>query len=431
VGTDGKLYDQKINKVRERTDALYLMAEFNLDHIPFTRSALPFGWEIDGNVGYRYVRTTVRGTGNATFVSIRKAEGYTETNPVTVTSTISKTATINSVNHVFLPSYNLAAWVIPDKAVVRYSAAKTSTRPPVSRLTATGKCTYDETKLDPSSGEQEEDMTCDTFGNPDLRGQSNFNQNLSLEWYPNKDSMFTISAYKQEGKVGPYQAVSVNSVPVFAGSSEVDPATGKALANMLFDYRTYVNGPVSTRKGVEVSSKTAFTFLPWFLRYTGFDANATRHRSVVERPYIDPISGLPLPPIGEAKLSYNWALWYDDGKLQARVAVQTVGQSFRCIAPCGDNVTYLRSYPMLNVSGNTPAWNPGTPNWRDRRTFVDGKISYKISPSIDVFLEGRNLTNSTQTDTIGSAPYADGTPNLQNYAYAGRRITIGMNFRNL
>jgi hypothetical protein len=140
---------------------------------------------------------------------------------------------------------------------------------------------------------------------------------------------------------------------------------------------------------------------------------------------------MPLPPIGEAKLSYNWALWYDDGKLQARVAVQTVGQSFRCIAPCGDNVTYLRSYPMLNVGGNTPAWNPGTPNWRDRRTFVDGKISYKISSSIDVFLEGRNLTNSTQTDTIGSAPYADGTPNLQNYAYAGRRITIGMNFRNL
>jgi outer membrane receptor protein involved in Fe transport len=225
--------------------------------------------------------------------------------------------------------------------------------------------------------------------------------------------------------------VTVNSVPVFAGSSEVDPVTGQALSSMLFDYRTFINGPVSTRKGVELSSKTAFTFLPWRLRYTGLDANVTKQRSDVERPYIDPISGEPLPPLAEAKLSYNWALWYDDGKLQARVAVQTVGRSFRCIAPCGDNVTYLRSYPMLNVTGNTPAWNPGTPNWRDSRTFVDGKISYKISSGIDVFLEGRNLTNSTQTDTIGSSPYADGTPNLQNYAYSGRRITVGMNFRNL
>jgi TonB-dependent receptor len=431
VGTDGKLYDQKINKVRERTQALYLMADFGLDHIPFTSHPLPFGLEIDGNLGYRYVRTTVRGTGNATFISIRPAPEYTETNPVTISSTISRTATINAVNHVFLPSYNLATWIVPDKAVVRYSAAKTSTRPPVSRLTASGTCTFDQTKVDASTGEQEEDMTCQTFGNPNLQGQSNFNQNLSLEWYPNKDTMFSIAGYKQEGRVGPYQTMRVDGIPVFAGSNEVDPATGVPLANMRFDYSTYINGPVSTRKGVELSTKTAFTFLPWILRYTGFDANLTRHRSVVETPYIDPITGAALPPPKEAKISYNWALWYDDGRFQARVAVQTVDRSFMCIAPCGDNVTYLRSYPMLNVGGNTPAWTPGSPNWRDRRTFVDGKISYKINPNIDVFIEGRNLTNSTQTDTIGSMPYADGTPNLQNYAYSGRRITVGMNFRNL
>lgn len=219
--------------------------------------------------------------------------------------------------------------------------------------------------------------------------------------------------------------------PNCAGSSEVDPATGKPLADLLFDYRTYVNGPVSTRNGVELSTKTAFTFLPWRLRYTGFDGNVTRQHSVVLRPYVDPTSGGVLPPSGESKLSFNWAVWYDDGRLQARVAVQTVGQIFRCIAPCGDNATYLRSYPMINVGGNTPAWIPGESMWRDRRTFVDGKISYKINRNFEVFIEGRNLTNSTQTDTIGSTAYADGTPNLQNYAYGGRRITIGMNYRNL
>jgi TonB-dependent receptor len=430
-GTDGVIYDQKINKVRERSQSAYVMADFSLDHIPFTSHALPFGLEIEGNLGYRYVRTTVRGTGNATFISITKAPEYTDTNPVTVTSTLSRTATVNAVNHVFLPSYNLATWVVPNKAVVRYSAAKTASRPPVSRLTASGSCTFDQTRLDAATGEQDENMTCQTFGNPDLQGQSNFNQNLSLEWYPNKDTMFSIAGYKQEGKVGPYQTMRVEGAPVFAGSSEVDPATGQPLANMLFDYTTYINGPVSTRKGVELSTKTAFSFLPGALRYTGFDGNVTRQRSVVELPYIDPITGAALPPPKEAKLSYNWALWYDDGKLQARVAVQMVGRSFTCIAACGDNVTYLRSYPMLKVSGNTPAWNPGEPNWHDSRTFIDGKISYKINRNVEVFLEGRNLTNQTQTDTIGSVSYADGTPNLQNFAYSGRRITVGMNFRNL
>jgi TonB-dependent receptor len=431
LGSDGKLYDQPLNKVRERSQAAYFMADFSLDHIPFTSRALPFGLELEGNLGYRYVRTTVRGTGNATFITIRKTAEYTEANPVTVTSTMSRTATINAVNHVFLPSYNLATWIVPDKAVLRYSAAKTSTRPPVSRLTASGTCTYDETKLNADTGQQDEDMSCQTFGNPNLQGQSNFNQNLSLELYPNKDTMFSIAGYKQEGKVGPYTTMKVDGVPVFAGSSEVDPATGTPLANMLFDYTTYINGPVSTRTGVELSTKTAFTFLPGLLRYTGFDANMTRQRSKPLRAYVDPITGAALPPPKESKLSYNWALWYDDGKLQARVAVQMVGRSFTCIAPCGDNVTYLRSYPMLNVGGATPAYNPGEPNWRDSRTFIDGKISYKINRNIDVFIEGRNLTNQTQTDTIGSVSYADGTPNLQNYAYAGRRITVGLNYRNL
>jgi outer membrane receptor protein involved in Fe transport len=62
---------------------------------------------------------------------------------------------------------------------------------------------------------------------------------------------------------------------------------------------------------------------------------------------------------------------------------------------------------------------------------VDGKISYRFSKRVDIFVEGRNLTNQTQTTSIASAPYADGTPNLQNYYYPGRRITIGLNFRDL
>jgi hypothetical protein len=38
----------------------------------------------------------------------------------------------------------------------------------------------------------------------------------------------------------------------------------------------------------------------------------------------------------------------------------------------------------------------------------------------------------TTTNSQGPyTPFADGTPNLLDYAYAGRRIMVGMNFRNL
>ncbi|TFW29845.1 TonB-dependent receptor [Massilia horti] len=435
-GSDGKIYQQPITRVRERNEALYVMADFGLDRIPFTDRALPFGWELEGNLGYRYSRTTVRGTGNMTFKTIRKTASYDPNKPDaaggTVTNQTTKNTDLTAVNHVFLPSYNLALWVVPDQVVMRYSAAKSASRPPVTRLLAAGSCTYDERDLNSVTGEEEENMTCSTVGNPNLKGQSNFNQNLSVEWYPNKDTMFSAAVYKQEGKVGGYKTEKLFGVPVFAGTNEVDPITGNSLADVLFDYNTYVNGPVADRTGIELATKTAFTFLPWKLRNTGFDANLTRQRSRLEHPIMDPISGQAMPPVGEPRYSFNWALWYDDGKLNARVAVQTVGPIFRGLAPQGDSGTGLNTYPIFGfANSSTLPWNPGSPNWRDRRSFIDGKISYKWNRNVDFFIEGRNLTNTTQTDSIGSAPYADGTPNLQNYAYAGRRITIGMSYRNL
>jgi TonB-dependent receptor len=436
MGSDGKMYDQPVTRIREDTKSAYLMADFAFDKIPFTDRALPFGWELDGNVGYRYVKRKIGGTGQMTFRTIMKTADYQPANPDLaagiVTSSITRNTTLNASNHIFLPSYNLALWVIPDKAVVRYSAAKSVAMPPASRLVAAGTCTYDERRRDQLADDDGENMSCSTVGNPDLRGQSNFNQNLSVEWYPNRDTMFTAATYRQEGRIGANETVGVFDVPVFAGTSEVNPVTGEPLSALLFDYNTYRNGPVSTRKGYEFSMKTALTALPWNLRYTGFDANLTRQKSDIVRPYLDPITGNALPPTGSSRYSFNYALWYDDGKFQARVAVQTVSEIFRCIAPCGDSGTGLNTYPMYNFSNaGGLAWNPGSPNFRDRRSFIDGKLSYRWKPGIEFFVEGRNLGNSTQTDSIGSAPYADGTPNLQNYAYAGRRITVGVNFSNL
>ena len=63
-------------------------------------------------------------------------------------------------------------------------------------------------------------------------------------------------------------------------------------------------------------------------------------------------------------------------------------------------------------------------------TGIDAKIAYKITPNIDVFIEGRNLGNAATSDSQGSyVPFSNGAPSILDYSYAGRRIMTGVNFR--
>jgi TonB-dependent receptor len=434
MASDGKVYEQPFQNLRERTEALYLMGDFNLEHIPFTSRPLPFGWQLDGNMGYRYVRTKVHGTGMMTLTSITPVEGvYDPLKPSapggTLTNSVSQAVSIDDTSHDFLPSYNLALWMVPDKFVTRYSRGKTVARPPISYLLPSGSCTYDATLID---RDPNADQRCSgTIGNPGLQAQTNINQNLSFEYYPNKDTMFSIAGFKQEGKIGPAVGRGVNNIPLAGGSGLVDPVTGVSLSDIDFNYSLWMNGAATTRKGIEFGTKTAFTFLPWLLRYTGFDANYTKLRSVTtSENVVDLLTGVPLPPARESKYSYNWALWYDDGRVSARVAVQAVASSFNCIAGC--NSLDMSNYPAIGVDGTKFPYNPGSPNFKDSTRFIDAKISYRWRPNVEFFVEGRNLGNATTSTSQGAfAPFSDGTPNLLDYAYAGRRVMLGVNFRTL
>jgi TonB-dependent receptor len=430
--SDGKVHDQPYAQLKERTSAFYLMGDFGLDHLPFTDRALPFGLELDGNIGVRYVRTRVNGTGMMSFTAITKTDSYDRFNPDapggTVTTRVSQPTRTEATANDVLPSLNLATWLVPDQLVTRYSVAKTVARPPVSRLLPSGSCTFDERREDESEVFQ---RCSSTIGNPLLQAQKNVNQNLSFEYYPNRDTMFSIAGYKQDGKVGPAIAQGVSKVPLFAGTDLVDPSTGIPLANVLFDYSTWMNGAAISRTGLEVSTKTAFTFLPSLLRYTGFDANYSKqHSKATNDNIVDLLTGTPLPPARESKFTYNWALWYDDGKVAARVAVQAVASYFNCIASC--NAAGVNNYPSgAPVRVGFP-YNPGSPNFKDSTRYIDAKLSYKWRPNIEFFIEGRNLTNATTSNSQGQySPFADGTPNLLDLNYSGRRIMIGATFRTM
>jgi TonB-dependent receptor len=425
LGTDGKTYAQPVTRMSERSEAAYVMSDFNIDHIPFTSRSLPFGWAIEGNLGYRYIRTRVHGMGNMQFESITRTASFDPANPNAAGGindvTVSTNTAVDATTHDFLPIYNLAMWVVPDQVVVRYNRARTVARPPVSRLLPSGLCRYDE-RLD-AEGTQ----TCTkTVGNPALQAQKNLNQNWSAEYYPNKDSMFSLSYFKQQGIVGASLVQTVNGT---LGLALVDPTTGKVLSDLPFSFPTYENGVPTTRTGWEFNTKTAFTFLPWRLRYLGFDGNYTRLGSVTStQNIVDLLTGTPMPPLRESKFQYNWAIWYDDGRLSARVAVQGVASYFNNIA--GSSSNYLNNYPNASGNARPPSYNPGSPNFKDATRYIDAKIQYKITPNLDVFVEARNLGNAATSASQGAfVPFSSGAPSILDYSYSGRRIMAGANFR--
>lgn len=440
LASDGNVYDQAISSYREKSYAGYFMTDFEIDRLPFSNKKLPFGIELTGNMGWRVVKTHVYGTGQLTFKAIKKVDGvYDDKDPTKLGGTTSTTyrtnTTINDDSTDVLPIFNLGAWLIPNKLVVRYNRAKTVARPGMSKLLPNINCTYDETASDlpnDADGTDVDQRCTGVMGNPGVKPHTNINTNVAIEWYPNKDTMFSAATFIQRGRIGaPNRVVPRAGVKVFSGSDAVDPVTGVRLSDIDFTFNQWDNLSPSTRRGVEFASKTAFTFLPSFLRYTGFDANFTRVRSQLSRPSYNLLSGEVLPPPGEPKYSYNASLWYDDGSFSARLALQVVAPRYSCYSPCTNSSVQVNNFP----AENTPSWrlpyNPGMPLFQDRTRFLDAKMAYKFKNNMELFAEVRNLTSErTHSSSGGYEDYSGGIPNLFIDNYNGRRVMIGLNIRS-
>ena len=439
IGSDGKMYDQPKNSIVEQVDAGYVMTNFEVDRFPFTQRSLPFGVVFDGNIGVRAVKTKVVGSGQLTFQSIVPTANFDFRNPALpagfTTRTYRRDTAINATTTDYLPSLNFNTWVIPDKLVLRYNWAKTIGRPAAGRLIPNGTCVFDGRNLvetDEEGGEADALMRCnDVMGNPEIKPLTNYNQNLSLEWYPNKDIMLSAAVYRQKGIIGaPSLIETVDNIRPFAGSDAVDPQTGTSLSDLAFTMRRWTNQIPFTRTGFEVSSKVGFTSLPWYLRYTGVDLNYTRNKSTLEGGAMrDLITGDVLPVAGEPHHSWNASVWYDDGALSMRVGLQVKASTFSCTSGCNSNS--VNNYPAVGQTlVRFPTYLPGTPVFRLDTRYLDAKIAYKFANGIEIFAEGRNLGKiHTGSTTGGYSDFADGTPNVYNDIFSGATFMAGLNFK--
>lgn len=442
TASDGNVYEGPKTGLKDKQTAGYLQTDFDIDRLPFTDHPLPFGLELAGNIGVRVVRTDMSSTGFMVFRSIRKnanwVEGNGDTTNVT-TAQVSQNVSFKGSRTDVSPSLNLALWPVPDKLVTRYSWAKQIARLPLSRVSpvadGTVTCTLSEIIEDRPADEDgsQADQGCNRiFGNPAMKPQTTINQNLSLEWYVNRDTSLSVSTFLQRDLVGaPSLRASRSNVRLFEGSSLVDPLSGTPLRDLEFSFAQWDNDRPSKRRGVEFSTKTAFTFLPSVLRYTGFDANYSRLRNAGGAPVIDQISGEALPLAGQPKYSYNASLWYDDGALQFRVSQQVVASRYQTYSPATGTNVGVANFPADGVNWRLPAYNPGAPIFGKRTAFVDAKVSYRFKSGVELFADARNLTGERNQSTTGAYQnYEGGIPSIYTDNYYGRTYMVGLTYRS-
>ncbi|WP_140986986.1 TonB-dependent receptor plug domain-containing protein [Asticcacaulis tiandongensis] len=427
TANDGKVYDQPMKSFNEKTFASYYMVEFEQD--------LPLGLVFNGNVGVRRVEVETSGTGQMVFNTIRKTAGWDPDFPDqnTQTTTTRRNVSFSRTSVDWLPSYNFNLWLIPNELVARYYTSKTVSRPNANDMLPIATCTIDE-RREANSGAATagEPDTCGAMGNPGLRPYTAWNESLNVEWYPNRDTMFSLAYHKLDVRIGGRQGNENITNAFFAGTDVVNPVTGAPL-NQEFAYGLAMNGDGQGRKGWEFSTKTAFTFLPWYLRYTGADLNYSKLEGDGgnANAIVDPNSGDVMRPVGESDYFANLSVWYDDGRTNARISYQARGQSFDCITSCQHNTT--NNYAGIPYGRqNTVPFNPGYPKFTDETKYIDAKITHKIpSRNVELFIEGRNMTKQAKTWSGGSYnAFAGGEANLFEIAYGGRRVMVGFTYRN-
>jgi TonB-dependent receptor len=198
-------------------------------------------------------------------------------------------------------------------------------------------------------------------GNPALDPWRSTNYDMSLEYYISRSSMVSLAAFY----------VDVASFIVQQGSTRCDLPDQDGVVRRCVGISGPSQGSGKSLHGLEFSVKQAFDFLPGMFKYFGVDANFTFSPSDVGKD----IAGHTIPFQENSKEQANLILWYQDKKLEVRVAGNYRSQ--RAVAQDYGGITGFEEY-------------------QDSTFYVDASTSYEFAPHWTVFAEGSNLTKESE-----------------------------------
>ncbi|WP_394646475.1 TonB-dependent receptor [uncultured Sphingomonas sp.] len=346
------------------------------------------GLRYAANGGVRYVHTDQTSTGLSSGTPVTVNRNYDD----------------------WLPALNVA--LFPTESIIlRGAISKVITRPTLGNLTPGGSIDGFNYRI--------------TFGNPNLNPFRATSYDLAAEWYFAPQSLFSVAVFKKQVDSFPVSQTTTGTFASTGLPTSIIPPSSPARANpegQVWTINSVTNGTGASLKGIELSFQAALRFLPGFLKNFGVIANTTLIDSTatytVAGPTVNdcvrpsnPAAACTFGPnvaarrtatlFGLSKRAWNGTLYYEDARFSAR-----------------GSVSYRGPYIDANSgTGNVFEGYNSTVN-------VDASIRYKITPNVEVSLEGTNLTD------VYRDRYTDLDANrIYEYNHFGRTVLIGARFK--
>ena len=267
-----------------------------------------------------------------------------------------------------LPSLNVRLNVTDD-LLARFSASRVITRPTLSDLSP-------KQSIQTNPGNETIKR-----GNPDLQPFRASQIEGGLEWYFDKYSLLSATAF--------YKNID-SFVTLTTTPQKVDQVT--------FQVTVPTNGKGATVKGFELGYRQVFSSLPAPFDGLGTEASFTYADSNAK--YTNTVANVSYGLEGLSKSSYSLIGFYEKYGIQARVA-------------------YTWRDKFLQVASG----RNGEPEYFDAYGQVDASLSYDINNHFTVYLDGLNLND--EKEFIYSV-----TPDrTKEYRTTGRRVAMGVRFR--
>ena len=371
----------EIQRIRQEDSNAFVMVNFGNDTPIFG------GVRLSGNVGVRYVNTSLKsqgsigvpsrtelgisdpfaircapiplpggGTQTPGGICNRGSAGYAALQQfATGGSTFDAAQTSYTY---WLPSLNLK-FGLSDDLIARFAASKVLTRPD-SAYTRN----FVIIGADPSTGA----LTA-TSGNPFLKPATAWQFDATLEWYFARVGSLTFNAFYKSIDNFFYQAVTNRSV---SNNGITDTVNVRGPAN--FEGK-------GTIKGFEVAYQQTFDFLPGFLSGLGVNANYSFiESSGLPNTFLN--TGSPvavstiatgnLPLEGLSKHNVNATVFYEKGPISLRAAYNWRS---RFLLTAADVI-----FPYTSV-------------FNDATGQLDASMFFSLTPNIKIGVQGVNLTN--------------------------------------
>jgi TonB-dependent receptor len=321
-----------------------------------------------GNTGVRYVETKQSATG------YQATGGGTE-------------VVVDNDYRDVLPSFNLALNVTKD-FIVRAAAAKVMSRPQLGNLNPGGSITTTGT-------------LSVTSGNPLLKPFRAKTYDASFEWYYAKNAYLGLGLFRKD--ISTYiQSIRTN-VPFRETGLPMSLLPTNFTGEEVFQITRPINTDGGKLSGFELNYQQPFTFLPGWGRNFGSLLNYTKVKSKIQY-VVSPTSTATITDdlLNLSPTSMNATLYYDDGKFSARVSASK-RSSF---------VTRVPGQNNNDVEGKNGTFN------------VDMSMSYKISPKLELTLEGVNLTNEENDQFVSRQRNSVVVNNV-----TGRELLVGLRYK--